>query len=226
MTFLVVLCEGETEMDFVRLVLSAHFAAMGVTIHQILLGKKVTHDVARFPGGVFRYEPVYRHIMASLRQHSAHTSFVTTLIDLYAFPQDFPNYAKHDSLLGRHRAESLEKAVQSQVNDKRFVPHLQLHEFEALVLADPDQILNEFGDDKPAEAVKALLREIHGRAPEDVDDTPSGAPSHRICRHVQGYRKRRMGPAIVSRIGLGNLRTVCPHFGAWLTRLEELASNK
>jgi hypothetical protein len=36
------------------------------------------------------------------------------------------------------------------------------------------------------------------------------------------YAKTTDGPAIAAQIGLGRLRESCPHFGAWISRLESL----
>jgi hypothetical protein len=50
------------------------------------------------------------------------------------------------------------------------------------------------------------------------------APSKRIIRHVPIYERNKVrvgAPAAVA-IGLNNLRTKCPHFGNWLSRLESM----
>lgn len=92
MSFLVVLCEGYAEMDFVQQVLSKHLELHGVMCHPQLFGKECKHDTPVAPGGILKYEPVYRHINAALRQYSSDTSYVTTMMDFYAFPKDFPDY--------------------------------------------------------------------------------------------------------------------------------------
>ncbi|HCS22376.1 MAG TPA: hypothetical protein DIW20_01395, partial [Rhodospirillaceae bacterium] len=73
----------------------------------------------------------------------------TTMFDLYGLPRDFPRVAESfgDSDTVR-RVEMLEQAMADAVGDRRFIPYIQRHEFEALVLAalDPLELLLE-GDD-------------------------------------------------------------------------------
>lgn len=210
-------------MDFVRSVLASHLPAYGVEVHPILLGKKLKHDIADAPGGVLKYAPVYRHIQSTLRSYSAESSRVTTMFDLYAFPRDFPDYEKHASIKDPfERVTALESAIRHQVNNPRFIPNIQLHEFETLVLSKPDEVLEEFAENAPTDGLAALVSDLGTRKPEEVNQTKEGAPSKRLERFLPGYRKRRMGPSITRRIGFGHLRETCPHFGAWLSTLESL----
>ncbi len=223
MSFLVVLCEGYTEIDFVRNVLAPHLLNHGVVVHQMLLGKDVKRDIVKAPGGVIKYDPVYRHIQAELRRVSSTSNRVTTMLDLYAFPRDFPDYDVHASIADPfERVTAFEQAMKRHVGNERFIPHIQLHEFEALVLAKPEEILEEFLDDRPERELSELLRDIHGLKPEEVNQTKEGAPSKRLMRFIPGYDKRFMGPSITRRIGLSKLKATCPHFGAWLSTLEAL----
>lgn len=223
MSFLVILCEGYAELDFVRDVLAEHLLENGVAVHQILFGKKVQHDIAEAPGGVLEYKPVYRHIQATLRQYSSNTSYVTTMLDFYAFPKDFPDYDVHASIADPYsRVTAFENAMKYQIKNERFIPNILLHEFEALVLAKPDEILEEFPENKPEAGLKELLLAIGQLKPEEINQTKEGAPSKRLLRFIPGYNKRIMGPGITRRIGLQRLKERCPHFGAWLSTLEKL----
>ncbi len=223
MSFLVILCEGYTELHFVRDVLAAHLLDHGVKVHQMLFGKRVKHDIADSFGGVLEYAPVSRHIQATLRQYSSSTSRVTTMLDFYAFPRDFPDYTQHASIVDPYeRVASFENAMRYQINNDRFIPNIQLHEFETLVLAKPDAILDEFPDKWPDAGLLELLRDVGNLKPEEINQTKEGAPSKRIGRFIPDYRKSTMGPSITRRIGWQRLKETCPHFGAWLSTLEAL----
>jgi hypothetical protein len=65
---------------------------------------------------------------------------------------------------------------------------------------------------------------IQGTAPEDVNDGAQTAPSKRLETLIAGYRKTVHGPPAVASAGLTALRTSCPRFGAWVTRLEALGA--
>lgn len=223
MTYLVILCEGDSELFFVRDVLSHHLAGHGVAVHQVHFGKRVDHDIATAPGGIFRWSPVYKHIMASLRQYSSASSYVTTMMDSYAFPRDFPEYQKYLAITDPPaRVEAVEAAMSRLVASPRFIPNVQLHEFEALIFSKLDELLPELEGHDAADNVRALAADVKGLTPEEIDHTPEGAPSKRIARFIRGYDKTRMGPQILKRIGWEHLRDSCPHFAAWLAKLEAL----
>jgi hypothetical protein len=226
MTFLVVLCEGETEADFVEQILSPHLELMGIRSHPELLAKKIKHDVPDAPGGVLKYSPVIRHINAALRQFSAPTSHVTTMIDFYAFPRDFPNYEE----LAKERNSGKRVALFEQEmythagRDERFIPNIQLHEFEALIYSNLNVLRTEFaGSDLLLGHLDSLIASVNGIPPEEINQTPDGAPSKRLIARLP-YRKRRMANRTVRQIGLEHVRLECPHFAAWITRLEQLGS--
>jgi hypothetical protein len=212
-------------MAFVGQLLAGHLLSYGTRCHPILLAKKIKHDVAEAPGGVLSYEPVYRHISAAMREHRAETSFVTTMFDFYAFPRDFPDFETYAKLAPTSRCvAALEEAMFNHLGrNERFIPNVQLHEFEALLFARLEVLRDEFEDDRNAlEGLDRLIASVRGMAPEEIDETIQGAPSRRLSAHIP-YRKTHMGPRVVKGIGLEHLRSACPHFGDWLTKLERLS---
>jgi hypothetical protein len=56
--------------------------------------------------------------------------------------------------------------------------------------------------------------------PEQIDDSPHNAPSKRIVALIPEYEKPFMGVLASLQIGLEAMRSECPHFSAWLERLE------
>ncbi len=59
------------------------------------------------------------------------------------------------------------------------------------------------------------------RGPEYIDDGPSTHPSARLGA-LPAYRKVRHGVEAAHHVGLDTIRSECPHFGGWLSRLEGL----
>jgi hypothetical protein len=114
----------------------------------------------------------------------------------------------------------LEDSCQQDINDSRFIAYLQLHEFEALLLADIEVLADQYPNRHAA--LRRLARSLRTLPPEHVNRrTP---PSHRIRQAVPEYDKVVAGVAAVERIGLHVLRERCGHFGEWLGRLEELGT--
>ena len=62
--------------------------------------------------------------------------------------------------------------------------------------------------------------------PEDINDSPHTAPSKRLLAAMPGYQKPFHGPLIACEIGLDAMRRACPHFHAWLQKLEALSPKK
>ena len=59
-----------------------------------------------------------------------------------------------------------------------------------------------------------------------ADGLASANPSKRIIAQFPEYKdlKTTVGPRMAERIGLENIRSKCPHFKAWIGRLEKLGS--
>src|SRR5439155_124802 len=144
----------------------------------------------------------------------------------YAIPAEFPGLAEAEKLrhLPDKRVEALEKAFAIDIGDGRFVPYIQLHEYEAYLFSD----VTRFGyfydhHEKQIAALKAVADRY--AKPEMIDDGQHTAPSKRIIAELPDYEdaKSAVGPQVAGLIGLEVIRSKCPHFGDWLSRLEDLA---
>lgn len=216
--------EGQTEETFVRQVLAPHLGSVGV----FMVARSVEtsrHHAGISRGGVVDYERVKRDLVRWMRGDDHDNCFFTTMIDLYRLPPRFPGYQdarrQRDPYL---RVKVLEDAFGEDLDHPRFIPYIQLHEFEALVLADPTELIAEF--DRYTQAVQNLVNLSQERdSPELIDDGADTAPSMRIVKEIPGYAGRKVsaGPRILGRIGLPTLRLKCPHFDAWICKLEALA---
>ncbi len=166
-----------------------------------------------------------RGILDGLKGRRQRQLVCTTLIDLYGLPKDFPGKKAHrrnpkDPI---PYVTALERAFGDSIGDPRFVPYLQLHEYETILFADPESFRGVF--DHCDRAIDELKR-IAGSYPtiEHINDAQTTAPSKRIIDLIPEYRGRKVteGPRIAAKIGLPTIRAKCPHFDAWLPRLELL----
>ena len=218
----IVVCEGQTEETFVREVLDRALAHRSVFLQPRLMTTSPGHR-----GGALSRERVVRYLRNTLRERQ--DIYVTTLFDLYGLPSDFPG---KNSLDGKadpiERAASIEQelheiVVQSaECRPDRFLPHIQPHEFEALLFSDVARFAQAEPDWQP---FVGALRQVRQAAPspEHINDGQDTHPSARL-RQVLGasYQKVLHGVAVSAQIGLEHIRAECHHFGRWLTRLEEL----
>jgi hypothetical protein len=149
------------------------------------------------------------------------------MIDLYAIHADFPALAEAENL--RHspyqRVEALEQAFAMDICDGRFVPYIQLHEYEAYPFSDPTSFRFFYNHHERQIAALKAIAERHA-TPELIDDGPHTAPSKRIIAELPDYEdaKSAVGPQVAELIGLDVIRSKCPHFDAWLSRREKLGN--
>ena len=211
--------EGQTEETFVRDVLAPYLLQRCyITLVPTLARTKRTKAGKTFKGGITSYRQVRGDILRLLQDTSA--SLVTTMIDFYGLPDDFPGKDSLPRGTPYERVQHLEQAFQQDIGNSRFLPYLVLHEFEAFVLVEPGHLAKVLP--QHAGGLPRLQQDIAGLPPEEIDEGRRTHPAARIQRYFPGYRKALHGPRVVQRIGIPTLRSRCPHFNAWLKNLEKL----
>ena len=216
-----VLVEGQTEERFVNECLRPYLEEKEL----VLVPTKVTTSrpigAAHHKGGVTSYGKVRGDLRRLLGNKGA--SVVTTLLDYYALPMDLGMADRSTRPAPRSRVEHVEAAWATEVRDRRFVPHIVLHELEAWVFADPAQLApHMFNDDEAAVAAIAAIAREHA-TPEDIDDGRDTAPSRRLKRAFRPYQKTLHGVEALKAIGVEGICRACPHAAAWLDLLVAVA---
>lgn len=221
--------EGQTERAFADTVLKPHLANFEVYLHRPILIAHAKKKGKMHRGGGRNYVPMKKDILRLLAQEKGGNVFFTTMIDLYAIHTDFPELTEAERL--RHmpyeRVEALEQAFAKDICDDRFMPYIQLHEYEAYLFSDPARFGYFYSHHRrQIDALKAVA-DNHD-SPELIDDGPHSAPSKRIIAELPDYKdaKSAVGPQIAELIGLDTIRSKCPHFAAWLSRLENLGESE
>lgn len=215
--------EGQTEETFVNRVLTPHLAAHSVWCNArcVMTSRK---GGVKHRGGLDRYARARNDIMLWMKEDQNPDAHFTTMFDLYALPTDFPGYADAQGRVDpRQRVALLECAMKRDIGHPRFIPYIQLHEYEALLLADPQKLDCEYPERDGA--IQNLVQMASAFAsPELIDGGNETAPSKRIIKEIPEYKgmKASAGPIVAEKIGLVSLRSKCGHFGEWLDRLETL----
>ena len=220
-----IFCEGPTEHGFCSQVLRPHLFPHGDgLIHTLAVGVKNHHHVYGI-GKQTKYERVRKFIRNTIKDREGKNVYFTTFFDLYALPTDFPG---KDANV-RNPANptpyvlALEDAFRQDINYHRFIPYLQLHEYETMLFADPDAFRISF--ENCEEEVKQLTV-IADSEPsiEHINDSRDTAPSKRIIGVIPEYdgRKSSAGPDIAAYIGIATIREKCPHVHSWLVQLENI----
>lgn len=218
-----IVVEGETEERFIRKVFYSDFITRGIHIEpqQWLTSRK-----SGIGGGGSNFDLLENHLrrLMSRYQHDKEV-FIAVMVDLYAFPKGgntvYDEEVKNQQN-GKKKALLLQTKIVERMNYSNFFPYVQLHEYEALLLSKPDALLGFFTD--KAREIEGLKAEIKGIPPEEINDTPQGAPSKRIIKYLPGYKNQKTTAGVITaeKIGLPFLRAHCPHFNDWVTKLERI----
>lgn len=217
--------EGQTEETFVNQTLKPHLSHFSIGVSARVVTTKRKRG-AKFRGGLSSYSKAKTDIALWIKEDGNPDVRFTTMFDLYGLPSDFPGYESAAATSDPYqRVEVLEDALRNDITDWRFIPYVQLHEFEALILSDPRQLDSQF--DNRADGIARLeTMAAQFSSPECINDSAYTAPSKRIIREIPEYegRKASAGPIVTEKIGLSTLRSKCSHFAAWLEKLENLGA--
>jgi hypothetical protein len=215
--------EGQTEETFVRDVLAPALSrrlvfASARCVATGRRGRKV------FRGGSPGYPKLREDVLRWMKEDRRPEAWFTTMVDLFALATDFPGYDEARRMQGvLARVEHLEECWKRDMNHPRFIPHIQPHEFEALLFADPTKLVQAFpGEQEAISKLAAVASQFS--SPEEIDDGADTAPSKRIAAVLPAYQQRKasVGPLVAQAIGLERMRRECTHFGRWINRLESL----
>jgi hypothetical protein len=213
--------EGQTEETFVAEVLRPHFTGLGLFLIPILVKTRHLPGRPADRGGYLTYPKVKRELLSLLGDTSAVA--VTTMYDFYKLPDSFPGHSSLPEGNGCQRVQHLEMHLREDIDDPRFRPYLQLHEFEALLFVDIQKTTEWLlGDDQQINRLHRIGQAFS--TPEEIDEGEQTAPSKRLKRIFPTYEKEADGPLIALDIGLSPLREACRHFDEWITWLEHVAA--
>jgi hypothetical protein len=213
---ILILVEGPTEERFIKDILSPIFSDKGYLLVATIVNTKMVKSTGTYyKGGWVSYEKAKRDLLNLLKDSNAIA--VTTMFDYYGLPRDFPIWTSTGDCYEKVRLA--EESFGSDINSDRFIPYLQLHEFEALLFSSPENIADALDRRKIGE-----LENIRSsfNSPEEINHGPQTHPSKRLVTMFENYNKPIFGSLIAQRSGLSLLRESCPHFDSWLTRLEAL----
>jgi len=213
--------EGQTEERFVKDVLSTYLGGFNIaTDVRCVLTSKDKRKSHR--GGLINYSKAKKDIQTWLKEDQNPEVRFTTMFDLYALPKDFPKFEEAERINDPYeKVVFLEKAMEDDVQDNRFLAYIQLHEFESLILAKPSSLSIEYlGRKNEIEKLHSLLSDFEGKA-ELINGKK--APSKRIIELIPEYNKINAGSAVVGYTGMHFLKDNCLHFDSWIERLEKLS---
>jgi len=149
MKYLNIIVEGSTEEAFVNEVLVNHFSQLKIfpAVRKIQTGwDSMNNKPAK--GGLLKYVKFRNDVLRWIESDRGNPKcWYTSMLDLYAFPKDSESpYNKAMQAIANpyQKIIALENAIAQNIDHPRFIPYVQLHEFEAFILANPDRLMTMY----------------------------------------------------------------------------------
>jgi hypothetical protein len=215
-----VIVEGQTEERFVSGPLAASLAMHRVFVTPTLVG------APGHRGGNVNYARVKNDVVTALKQDEG--VYCTTLLDLYRLGDSFPSLIPDRKLVGQERVLDVEMALHQEVSrevphlrpDLRFIPYVQIYEFEGLLFSNPTALAEAMFREDLADKLEQIRAAFP--TPEDINDGPRTAPSKRLLDLEPRYVKVISGTRAAQNMGVQTIYEHCPRFRSWYDRLAGL----
>lgn len=216
----IAIVEGKTEQIFIEKVLAPYLGYKNIGVRATQVSKPGQK------GGDVRFSRVRKDLGLHLKQRS--DTYVTTLIDYYG-TKEWPGLelastqaspAQIAKIINEATKEQVVSLFPDQQADRRFIPFVAVHEFEALLFSDTRILANQLGVHEST--VEAVIAECG--SPEAINNSPRTTPSKRLDAWSANKRflKTTMGITIAEAIGIDRMRSKCPLFDTWLRIFEEI----
>ena len=215
---IIIICEGPTEKEFCEKTLLPYFFKKDILIQAPLI------KASR--GGIVKWSKLKSQIDLHLKTESQ--AYVTTFIDYYGLyaKYEFPNWDESLKIVDKQQRMSfLEEGMKDAIAEEyryRFIPYMQLHEFEGLLFNDIDIFYQQFNKSEIVDEIELKETFERNSNPEMINDNRETAPSKRLCRIIKGYNKVVYGNILAESIGLTNIREKSPRFNDWVFALENI----
>ncbi len=221
---IVVLAEGPTEKIFIADMVVPYLAAE----HSVFMTPIIISKPGQ-KGGDVRFARVKNDIELHLKQRR--DTYLTLFVDYYGIKEDWPGLVEaRQQPKPNMKAEKINTATKDKVDslfeicgsDRRFLPYVSMHEFEALLFSESQKAADLLH--VPKHKIDDIIAECG--EPENIDDSPMLAPSKRLKNLSDRFKKTSTGIAIAKAIGLTKMREHCPLFNTWLTNVANLKDRK
>ncbi|MEA3491808.1 MAG: DUF4276 family protein [Campylobacterota bacterium] len=229
---LYIIVEGPSEEKFIKEILAPYFANKNIFLHAecVITGKNSQGKACK--GGGSSYEYYKNHISKRIKQFkNSENYYFSTMIDFYALPKDFPKLEESKNIENRYKQiKFLEEAFESDIQSKRFIPYLQLHEFETLLFVNPSAIVECYFDIDSGKLLDKIKKDIESYDNiEMINSSEHNAPSKRLDRYTDGnYCNRKVSSSfsILKDINIESIKESCRHFNDWIESIESISTRR
>ena len=218
-----IIVEGQSEREFISQVVAPYLEKRGV-IESYNVSPIVVRTNPNNRGGMSKYSHLKDDILKSLSSSNPGL-IVSMMVDFYGMPSNMPH---PDNLMELSndvmKAEAIQNCIAEDIKDPRFIPYIQMHEFEAFLFASSEGFRYCYGDsDKRISSLYDIISQFDN--PEDINSSPDGAPSKRILSIIAEYDKVSDGNLIILQNGMEAILRKCHRFRHWIELLESRIRN-
>lgn len=197
---LYITAEGQTEEAFALTVICNHLVNYGVNVlcRRVLTKRD---KLKSHRGGITNYRKAKADIQRWMLEDQSPDVYFTTMFDYYALPINFPGYDEAKKLANVYdQVAFLEEKMKEDIGDRRFIPYLQVHEFESLIFSRIEYLEYEYLD--RGEEILLLKKQLDavGGNPELINCGRDTAPCKRIITLIPEYDKVLAGNDIANLI--------------------------
>ncbi len=202
----VFIVEGDSEIIFIDKVVIPYLYTLGFTTNPMHCQSIITNRKQHKKGGVGSFGKFKNEISRTLAQGNV---LVTTLIDFYGLPTDFPGFSSNASGIS-----TIEREIHKAFNYTEYlIPYIQKHELESLMFADRNAIQLVLDDSLQLEKIDGILKEFPN--PEDINNSWETAPSKRLQK-ILDYDKTADGNIVFEEMKIDDILHKCPRFKCWI----------
>lgn len=213
--FIYIVVEGQTEEEFIKRILDKYFEKFYIHLTPIIIETSRTPR-KKHKGGLTTYLHLKKDILKLLPQSQIYK--VSTMIDYYGLPEDFPGINSVPDGDIYQKVKYLEEKFAEDINNPKFIPYIQIHEFEALLFSSIDGFKSIISN---LEVINKLQQIIDSYPnPEEINDNPDTHPSKRIENVFPDYNKMLHDIDIIESVGIEVILQKCKHFREWIEKLK------
>ena len=216
---IVFIVEGDTEILFVKnQIIPYLLGKCGYHIHMDVQ-KITTNKKKNCKGG----NVGIAYLRNEIRKIAASgDTFITTLLDFFRLPNDFPNYTT-DKTRVTEIEQGLTDAMTDIVSHNLFLPYIQLHEVEALMFIKVDGFELLIEENRQRQELQNIIAQYPN--PEDINGGRATAPSKRLEKIFPKYKKVSDSECVFGEISIDEIRNKCHRFNSWLENIQNRLQN-
>lgn len=214
--FIYIVVEGQTEEEFIKRILNEYFKKFSIHLTPIIIETSRTPR-KKHKGGLTTYSHLKKDILNLLSQSYIYK--VSTMIDYYGLPDDFPGINSVPDGDIYYKVQYLEENFAKDINNSKFLPYIQIHEFEALLFSSIDGFKSIISNSEVINRLQQIIDSYPN--PEEINENPDTHPSKRIKNAFPEYNKMVHNVEVIETIGMDVILQKCKHFREWIKKLKK-----